>query len=440
MSSVYVMIAFLFVIVLLIILVSKVKLHASISLLIVTMLLGILLGTPLSEIPETINSGFGNTCKSVALVIFLGSLLGKILGETGGAIKITNTLVKIFGKNKVLWAVGIAWFTMGILIFPDTVGLLLIPICSNLAATTGVSMAAFAALDAAGIMAGALVPPAAGPVAAAALLELSLGEIIPWGILVSIPGVIVLVIFSKTIKMDIKPKEEYLHGLVMDESQLPSFLNSVIPILIPIVLIIADTIINTLWPETMLSQIFGFVGSPLAALFIGVLFSIFLNVKEWWKKEEVKNTWITQALTGAVTPLFITALGGSLAAFIKNAGVAEMMAEAVINTHISGIFVPMLIAIMIRIMTGSCTLTLMTAAAIVQPMLSTLGVSNLAAFLAIGAGAVIFSHANSSGFWLISGLCNLDFKQGLRSIGAGTAIGGGTCCITVLILYFIGLI
>lgn len=133
MSETYVIIALLIVVLLLIFMVSKLKCHAIISLFTATVVLAILVGVPLAEIPKMINSGFGSTCTSVALIIFLGSLLGLILSETGAIQKLTNSLVKICGEKRVLWAVGTSCCILGIPVFPDTVSLLTIPLCTNLA-------------------------------------------------------------------------------------------------------------------------------------------------------------------------------------------------------------------------------------------------------------------------------------------------------------------
>ena len=310
MSGTYVFVVLLITVALLIFMVSKLKLHAIVALFLATIVLGILVKTPINKIPNTINSGFGSTCTSVALVIFLGSLLGIILNETGAIVKLTDSLVKMFGEKRVLWAIGGSCCILGIPVFPDT----------------------------------------------------------------------------------------------------------------------------------MFSMLMGFIGQPLSALFIGCFTAVFLQVKEWWKRQEIRNDWINQAVVDCAGPVFITALGGSLAAFIKNAGVAEILADMIVSASIPGIFIPMLIGILIRIATGSNTLAVTTAAALCQPMLETIGVSPLAAYLAMCSGAICFSHANSSGFWLTCSLSGLDFKQGLRSVGASTALSGLACCAFTLVLYFAGLI
>lgn len=440
-SNVIVIISLLVVVAILIVMVSKLKFHAIIALFTATLLLALMVGTPINEIPGLINSGFGSTCASVALVIFLGSLLGLILSETGAIQKLTTSLVSLCGKKRVLWAVGISTYILGIPVFPDTVSLLTIPLCTNLAQSTGISMMAFASVIQISITTSSLVPPTPGPVAGAAALGLPLGQAIPWGILVSIPGLIATVIWSSHIKnKQIPLNDSFLHTEVTTEQIQMSLVRAVAPIIIPIVLIIGQTAASVLVPDTIFAKMMGFIGAPMSALIIGCLFAVFLQVKGWRTKKEVRDTWITKAVVDCAGPVFITALGGSLAAVIKNAGVAENLADLIVQAHIPGIFVPMLIGILIRTITGSNTLGVTTAAALCQPMLDRLGLSPLAAYLAMCAGAVIMSHANSSGFWLTCSMSNMDFKQGIQSVGMSTLLSGAACCVTVLVLYFAGLI
>lgn len=442
MSSTYVMIVLIAVVALLIFMVSKLKLHAIVALFLSTIVLGLLVKTPLAEIPATINSGFGSTCKSVGLVIFLGSLLGIILNETGAILKLTNTLVKVFGEKRVLWAIGGSCCILGIPVFPDTISLLTIPLCTNLSKKTGISMMAFAAVIQISITTSSLVPPTPGPVAGAAVLGLPLGIAIPWGILVSIPGLIATVLYSsslRNIEVPLNPAFLKEDGSVTEEISM-GFFHAVFPILLPVLLIVASTVTDVVLPDSTLANVMGFIGAPLSALFIGCFTAIFLQVKDWMHRMDIRSDWINNAVMDCAGPVFITALGGSLAAFIKNAGVAEILADMIVSANFPGIFIPMLIGILIRIATGSNTLAVSTSAALCQPMLETIGVSPLAAYLAMCSGGVCFSHANSSGFWLTCSLSGLDFKQGLRSVGASTAIAGLSCCAFTLILYFAGII
>jgi GntP family gluconate:H+ symporter len=139
-------------------------------------------------------------------------------------------------------------------------------------------------------------------------------------------------------------------------------------------------------------------------------------------------------------PIMVTAMGGALAAFIRDAGVANVIADGVVQFHFPGILIPIIIACLIHVVTGSNALGVMTAAALVEPMLDTIGISRLAAFLCCGAGALMFKHANSSGFWVTVTMSNMDIRQGLKGVGAASTIAGGTGALCTIILHYAGVI
>ncbi len=443
MSSAYVFAVLFISVGALVFMVSRLKFHAVLALYLATVLLALLVGTPIEKIPAMINTGFGNTCKSVAMVIFLGSLLGIILNKTGAILKLTDSLVRFFGKKKVLWAIGTSCCILGIPVFPDTISLLVIPLCTNLSKKTGISMMAFASVIQISITTSSLVPPTPGPVAASAALHLPLGLAIPWGTLVAIPGLLATVIYASTLKDIQVPLNESFIEQTSDEEasrMTMGFLKAIFPILLPVALIVTQTVTQIIAPKTFFAKFMTFVGSPMSALFIACFAAVFIQTRDALTNMDMRDKWITSAVVDCAGPVFITALGGSLAAFIKSANAAQILAQAIVEAHVPGIFVPMLIGFMIRTATGSNTLGVATAAALCEPMLGILGISNLAAYLAMCSGAVAVSHANSSGFWLTCSMTRLNFKQGLRAIGGSTTVSGIACSLFTLILYFAGLI
>ena len=158
------------------------------------------------------------------------------------------------------------------------------------------------------------------------------------------------------------------------------------------------------------------------------------------RTKKVMHAWVESALRSSAMPIMVTAMGGALAAFIKNAGVANAVAETVVQFSIPGIIIPILIAALIHVITGSNALGVMTAAALVEPMLGALGISPLAAFLACGTGALMFKHANSSGFWVTVTMSNMDIRQGIRAVGGGSTVAGVTGAAITVILHFAGII
>ena len=279
-----------------------------------------------------------------------------------------------------------------------------------------------------------------GPVAAAALLHLPLSDAIMWGVLISIPSVFAAGLYCLTLKEPVAPQDEYIKSAEASKDKpLPSVGTSLAPIILPLVLIFLNTGINAMFPDTTVAKVFKFVGSPLAALLAGCLFSLVLTGAEW-RSKKVMNDWVESALRSSAMPIMVTAMGGALAAFIKNAGVANAVAETVVQFSIPGIIIPILIAALIHVITGSNALGVMTAAALVEPMLGALGISPLAAFLACGTGALMFKHANSSGFWVTVTMSNMDIRQGIRAVGGGSTVAGVTGAAITVILHFAGII
>ena len=426
MSSAYVLVAFAVCILLMILFISKWKIHPVTSILVATIILAISIGTPWDKIEGIINKGMADTLKSIAIV--LGCILGKVLEETGAAVSITKATVKLFGEKRVLWAILLASAILGIPIWADTVVILLIPIVSNLALQTNKSMMSYGTA----LYMGALVT--------ASLLHLPLSDAIMWGVLISIPSVFAAGLYCLTLKEPVAPQEEYIKSAeASKDKKLPSVGTSLAPIILPLVLIFLNTGINAMFPDTTVAKVFKFVGSPLAALLAGCLFSLVLTGAEW-RSKKVMNDWVESALRSSAMPIMVTAMGGALAAFIKNAGVANAVAETVVQFSIPGIIIPILIAALIHVITGSNALGVMTAAALVEPMLGALGISPLAAFLACGTGALMFKHANSSGFWVTVTMSNMDIRQGIRAVGGGSTVAGVTGAAITVILHFAGII
>lgn len=441
MSTAYILSVFTLVIVMMVVLISRFKVHAAMGILLAAVTLALALGTPFVEIEGAINEGFAGTIKSVGIVIFLGCVLGVVLEKTGAAQRITLSSINVFGENRIEWAIAASSFILGIAIWADTVVILLIPIVSSIANRTKKSMMSLGPILYLGaLVTASLVPPTPGPVSAAGLLGLPVGEAIIWGLIISIPGVICATLYLRKIKHYVPPKEEYLQtGEKFDESQLPKIGTSLMPIAVPLFLIMLNTGINLIMPDTAIAEFFKFIGSPLAALLTGCILSLILT-GEKWRTKEVLDRWVEEGIGAAAMPIVVTGMGGALATFIKSSGVSDSIAEIVASSNLPGILVPIVIAALIHVVTGSNALGVMTAAALVEPMLDALGISPLAAFLACGTGALMFKHANSSGFWVTVTMSNLDVDQGIKTVGVASTIAGGIGAILTVILQLMGII
>ena len=435
MSTAYVLIVFAIAIALMIVLISKFHVNASMGILIAALGLAIALHTPWQDIEGTINSGFSGTIKSVAIVIFLGCTMGTVLEKTGAAITITKWAISLVGEKNIIWAIALASAILGIPIFADTVVILLVPIVSLLAVRTGKSMMSYgAALYLGALVTASLVPPTPGPVSAAALLHVPLGQAILWGVIVAIPSVIAATFYCMTLKEPVSPKQEILDAAKEAENmQLPSLTKSLMPIIVPLILILINTAVSVMMPESGFANFMAFIGSPLAALFTGCLLSLTLTGDKW-KTPEVLDKWVGEGTVAAAMPIVVTGMGGALATFVKNAGVADQIAAIVAESPFPAILIPIIIAALIHVITGSNALGVMTAAALVEPMLATLGISPVAAFLACGTGALMFKHANSSGFWVTVSMSNMNVSQGIRAVGGASTVAGFTGAVITCIL------
>ncbi|WP_080872694.1 GntP family permease [Oceanobacillus timonensis] len=441
MSTIYVLSVLAIVIIAMIFLISVVNLHPVISLLFAAIALGIGLKVPWEDLEGVINSGFASTIEDVAIVIVLGSILGKVLEETGAARKLTNSTVKLVGEKRVIWAIGISSLILGIPIFADTVVILLIPVVSVLAQKTKKSMISYgSALYVGALVTSSLIPPTPGPIAAASLLNVPLSEVIIWGTVVAVPSVLAAVAYCNTLKEEVQPKEEYLISNNDDnQEKLPKLTSSLAPIFLPLVLIVGNTVINALYPDSFIANFFAFIGSPLAALLSGCILSLILTGQKW-KSKTVLNDWVESSLGAAAMPIVVTGMGGALAEFIKQTGVADNIGSIVGDTNFPGILIPIIIAALIHIITGSNTLGVMTTAALVAPMLNGLGISPLVALLGCGAGALMFKHTNSSGFWVTVSLSNMNVKQGIKGVSVSSTIAGFVGAIITSILHYSGII
>lgn len=449
MSDVYILLMFFLAIAVLITLIARFKIHPVPTLFIVVVALGLALGMGTQTV-SLVQEGFGNTLTSVGLLVIWGCVLGKMLELSGAAMRITDAALKLFKEKKVPWGVALASTIVGIPLVADSVVIMLIPIVSVIAARTGRSMMVLGPILYIGAyVMTSVIPPGPGPLASAALLGVDFGEAILYGLAVGIPGILAAVLYLLTIRTYVKPLAEYTEHLDVSggtgaaalaaktESQTQSAVKlglteSLVPILAPIVLIMLNSFVSPLLGEGIAADILGFVGSPTIALFIACLLALPLFRKEWNDKKVV-NGIVEQGLKMAAMFLALTGIGGSLALIIRETGVAENIAGAIEAANMPPIIIPFLVAAVVCTITGSNILGVMTAAAMMEPLMPTLGLEPLAVYLACATGAQIMKHPNSSGWWITTTMSNMTVGQGIRSVGVASVISGvtgfGVLCI-----------
>ncbi|SEK99696.1 predicted D-glycerate permease [Maribacter orientalis] len=427
-----------------IILTTKLKVHAFLALFIISILYGIFAGMPYADIIVSINEGFGGTLGKIGLIIVLGVIIGAFLENTGGAFAIAEKVLKIIGSKRVPTAMGIIGYIVSIPVFADSGFMLLHPLNKSLSKKAKISIAGPAIALGLGLMAShTMVPPTPGPIAAAGILDADLGLVIAFGFPTSIVALIVGIIFAKRYASKTYIEPEVDNALVAEKEikDSPSALKSSIPILVPIVLIVLKSVLNP--TRTGLDNGFidfiNFVGEPVISLLIGILLCLLLPKK--LNYDMLSSTgWVGKAIKDAASIILITGAGGIFGKILQNSGIADILGQTLTEYNM-GIFLPFVLAAAIKTAQGSSTVALVTAASIIMPMMSSLGfdseIQKALVVIVIGAGSAVVSHANDSFFWVVTQMSGMNVKTGYRLFSLGSGLLGLTGAITVFIFYTI---
>ena len=433
-------------VVLMVIAISKMKMHPFIVMLVIAMIVGLVWGvlypesglTPTKVVNE-VKNGFGSIMTSIGIVILCGTIIGTILEKTGAALTMANTILKVVGQKNSVVAMGAMGYVTGIPVFCDSGFVVLSPISRALAQQSNISLAVMGTALSGGLYAThCLVPPTPGPIAMAGTLEADLGLTILIRLIVSIPAVVVAVIYAKKVagKIDIPANSEYtMEELQAKYGKLPGAVQSFAPLLLPIILIALASITdfpNKPFGEGTVYQIIMFLGNPVVALLLGVFLALTLI-----PKEEKKNTlaWVTQGVTDSAGILAITCAGSSFGAILKCLPIADSVG-GLVNTGL-GVLIPFIIAMILKLAMGASTVAMITTAGMMAPLMETMGftspIAKVLVVLAIGAGSMVASHANDSYFWVVSQFSDMKTDEAYKCQTGMTAVMG----ITIIILLFI---
>lgn len=433
-------------VVLMVLAISKLKMHPFIVMLVIAMVVGLFWGivdpdsglTP-TEVVNQVKSGFGSIMTSIGIVILCGTIIGTILEKTGAALTMANAILKLVGEKNSVVAMGAMGYVTGIPVFCDSGFVVLSPISRALAQQSNISLAVMGTALSGGLYAThCLVPPTPGPIAMAGTLEADLGLTILVGLIVSIPAVIVAILYAKKIasKIDIPANSEFtLEELQAKYGKLPGAWQSFAPLLLPIVLIGIASIVD--FPSKpvgtgTLYQIIMCVGNPVVALLIGVFLAMSLI-----PKEEKQNTlsWVTQGVTDSAGILAITCAGSSFGAILKCMPIADSVG-ALVNSGL-GVLIPFIIAMILKLAMGASTVAMITTAGMMAPMMEVMGftspLAKVIVVLAIGAGSMVASHANDSYFWVVSQFSDMKTDEAYKCQTGMTAVMG----LTIIALLFV---
>ncbi len=459
MTGIPLLIVFCLAIAIMIMAISKFKIHPFLSLMGTSLLLAIVVGLPLAKIPGIIGSGFSGVFSSIGIVIILGALIGLILERTGAAIRLADVVIRCVGEKHPQLALMLMGWIVSIPVFCDSGFVILNPIrkalCRKLQGTSPVGMAV--ALSGGLYVAHVFIPPTPGPIAAAGSLGLAdnLAGVILVGILASIPALIAAYIVSlyigkKNISVQNNMEEENdteasYEELVASFHKLPGAAASFAPIIMPIILMAAGSIVAMAGMNGALATGLKFLGNPIIALTVGLFFAIYLLTTTNKMPSFASITDETLKTVGPI--LFITAAGGVLGKVITEAGFVDFMKTNAAFLASVGVFFPFIISAILKTAQGSSTVAITTTAGIMgmysdsASMMSALGLnSEMAALLtvmAIGAGAMTVSHANDSYFWVVTNFTGMDPQDGYRTQTLMTLVVG---IVSMLAIFLASLI
>jgi gluconate:H+ symporter, GntP family len=408
-----------------ILLTSVFKFNTFLSLLLVSLLMA-LLTLPTESIVAVLKEGFGGTLESIGLIIILGTIIGIVLDQSGAALSIARFFLKRTGDKKAPTAMAITGFVTGLPIFCDSGFIVLSGICKSLAQSSKTAIAVMAPVLAVSLYAvHCLVPPHPGATAATSIIGAPIGLVILVGTLVAIPGIIAAYWFIRFRSRNIIVASEPSEVTEKPSQILPAALSAFLPILFPLALITLKSIffmLSDLPENSLLKLVIGFVGDPVIALLFGCFAAIPLlrnfTIGQW-------NKLLDTAIEKAGPILIVTAAGGTFGAVIKESGIVNSLGQQVAALGL-GLFIPYIIAVILKTSQGSSTIAIITAASIVAPLLDSLGLSGdwgkTLAILAMGAGSMMLSHANDSFFWVISRFSGMSSSETMRYYSVPTVI------------------
>ena len=411
----------------LVVLIARYRLNPFITLTLVSLGLALVAGMPAGEIVAAYEQGVGRTLGHIALIVALGTMLGKMMAESGGAERIARTLVARFGTKNVHWAMMLVAFAIGLPIFFEVGFVLLIPIVLNVARRTGTHLLLVGLPMVAGLsVVHGLVPPHPAAMLAVHEYQADVGRTLFFALLVGLPtAALAGPVFAKFIAPRIvlpahNPMEAALldegHGQVPDTA-LPGFGITVATLLLPVALMLLGGWADVLAaPGSALNGAFRFIGNSVVALLLATLMSfVTLGLMRGFNREQIlKFSQDCLAPTAAIT--LLVGAGGGLNGILVKTGVAAEITAMSQRFELSPLLMGWNVAALMRIATGSATVAMSTAAGIVAPIALAAGYPHPELLvLATGAGALVLSHVNDGGFWLVKEYFNMSVAQTFRT-------------------------
>ena len=425
----------------LIVLIAKFRLHPFVVLIAVSLGMGIAAGMPLAAIVKAFQDGVGTSLGFIAIVVGLGTMLGKMMAESGGAARIAKTLIGVFGEQRVHWAIMFVAFIVGIPVFFQVGFVLLIPLVFTIARQTGTSLIKIGIPLVAGLsVVHGFVPPHPAAMLAVVAYKADVGRTILFALAIGLPTAAMAgPIFASWIapRIHLPSHNPMAVQFASDDTRaLPGFGITIFTVLLPVLLMLSASSAEILLaPDSSVRHALAFVGSPIVSLLVALLFSFWsLGHAQRFTKDQILQ-FCNDCLAPTATILLVIGAGGGFNRVLIESGVGRAIADVAIGAHVSPIILAWTVATLIRVATGSATVAMTTAAGIVAPIaLLTPGTPPELLVIATGAGALMLSHVNDSGFWLIKEFFNMTVPQTLRTwTVAETIVGVAGLAFTLLL-------
>jgi len=427
---------------LLLFLILVLKFNSFLSFVIVALTVGIAEGMTLDKTIISIENGIGTTMGFLVLILGFGSMLGKLVSESGAAQRITSKLVNAFGIKHIQLALMLTGFIVGISLFYDVGFFIMIPLVFTVAASTGlpllyVGLPMLAALS----VTHGYLPPHPAPAAIVDMFHADMGKTLIYGIIVAIPAIIISgPILSKPLsKIEAKPLKEFLNTKTLTDEEMPGFWVSFFTALLPVILISISTIAGFLLPEeNPVRKTLGLIGNPVFAMLLSVLFAIYtLGLSRGRKMTEIMDS-LAHSVTSITMIMLLIAGAGALKQVLVDSGVSKYIGGMLSQSSLSPLFLGWLIATVLRFCVGSATVAGLTTAGIVLPLVTGGTVNPELMVLAIGSGSLMFGHVNDGGFWLFKEYFNLSIKDTMKTwVVMETSIGitglGGVMLLSLFV-------
>ncbi|WP_053955228.1 GntP family permease [Inediibacterium massiliense] len=436
----------------LIFMIMKTKIHAFLALIIAASMTGLIGGMSADQVMQSISKGFGGTLGSIGIIIGFGVMMGQIFEVSGAAERMAKTFVKKLGKNNEELALALTGFIVSIPIFCDSGFVILSPLVKAISKKTKKSVVSLGIALALGlVITHSLVPPTPGPVGVAGIFGVSVGSILLWGIVLAIPMTIAGMLYGKWLGKRIyqlptedgqgwiRPNyQESISSFLDDEEDknLPSTFMAFAPILVPVLLILSNTVITALKIEGDFVSVVKFLGSPIIAVGIGLLVAIYGLTGKELRKDTLEK--MEDGIKSAGIIILVTGGGGALGMVLRDSGAGDYIANLIAQSSIPAILLPFVVASLVRLIQGSGTVAMITAAPITAPMIATLDVNPVFAALAACIGSLVFSYFNDSYYWVVNRMLGIkEAKEQIRVWSMTTTIAWAVGLIELLIVNMI---